>query len=162
MIEKKDYLTIAWYYFQQHAQQRIGYFNFFLLFSSFLTAAFVAVLKEYRTLLAVMGIAIGLMQTVISFIFWKIDERNKILTKKAENAIKELERECKALDMSFPTIFCTEEKETELQKKLDIKNRRGIFSKHISHSKSFKMIFQVFGVLGTVEIIICVVQLCVM
>jgi len=37
------------------------------------------------------GAAIGLMLAFISFIFWKVDERNKHLTKTGEHALKELE-----------------------------------------------------------------------
>ena len=158
-ITKKDYLNISWHYFQQHAQQRIGYFNFFLLFSSFLTAAMVSIIKDKSVLMAFIGVALGIMQIIIAFIFWKIDERNKALTKNGENTIKQLENECRSNDPSFPTLFISEEEQTKRQKKDEIETKKSIFLKQISHSKAFIWIFLLFGIWGIVEVVVCLIQL---
>ena len=41
-IENKDILNTSWLYFQQHAQQRISYFNFFVAFSTLLTTGMIS------------------------------------------------------------------------------------------------------------------------
>lgn len=45
-ISKKEMLMIAWNYFQQHAQQRISYFNFFVAFSALITTGMISTFQE--------------------------------------------------------------------------------------------------------------------
>jgi amino acid permease len=89
-IKESDVLDLAWKYFQLHAQQRLLCFNFFVVFSSLMTTGLVATFKEkYEA--HFIGFVIGLILSLISFIFYKIDQRNKFLIKHGENVIKEIE-----------------------------------------------------------------------
>ena len=149
-ITEKDILDLAWKYFQQHASQRISYFNFFVLFSSFMTTGLITTFHpQFRA--HALGVAIGLMQVFLAFVFWKVDERNKFLTRIGENAIKEIEKnyELEGCCQHNPhpiQIFLHEVAQTENVSG----NQENVpfFKKQISHSKSFNMIFVVYALVG--------------
>ncbi|MGE0567310.1 MAG: hypothetical protein AB7O73_05120 [Bacteroidia bacterium] len=147
-ITDKEALDIAWKYFQQHAQQRYTYLNYFVVFSAFLTTGLVTTFQpDFRA--HYIGIGLSIMQIFVAIIFWKIDQRNKFLTKHSENAIKEFESKYTfSADYSDAIkIFSTEDslsKIHNLSKKFPFKQ--------ITHGSSFKIIFVVFftiGVAGT-------------
>jgi len=146
-IEEGIVLKLAWDYFQQHANQRIRYFHFFVLFSSALTTGLIMTFQEdFR--IPHIGIIIGLLLSVFSFVFWKIDERNKFLTKHGEDVIKIMEEKYSFGDPTYSDklkLFKNEVFETEEWKR---RNGKNIFIKQISHSKSFKIIFIIFGGIG--------------
>lgn len=80
----------AWDYFQFHAQQRLTTFNFFIIFSSLLLGGLLTTFQDkYHA--PSLGAGAGLILVVISFVFWKLDSRNKQLIKNAEGALRELE-----------------------------------------------------------------------
>jgi len=149
-ISEKDILDLAWKYFQQHASQRISYFNFFVLFSSFMTTGLITTFHPQFRAHAV-GVAIGLMQVFLSFVFWKVDERNKFLTKIGENAIKEIEKnyELEGCCQHNPhpiQMFLHEVAQTENI----FENQKNVplLKRQISHSKSVIMIFIVYAFVG--------------
>ncbi|TKJ39298.1 MAG: hypothetical protein CEE38_00720 [Planctomycetes bacterium B3_Pla] len=148
-VSEKDILDIAWNYFQQHAQQRLSFFNFFVIFSVLMTTGLISTFQEKYNAHSI-GIAIGLMLSLISYVFWKIEERNKYLTKTGENAIKQIEQhypcaKCYPDPVKFK-IFSLEQEETD---KIRKEQRGKIFVfRQISHSKSFNLIFFVFFVVG--------------
>ena len=150
-IKEKDILDLAWKYFQQHAQQRLSYFNFFVVFAALMTTGLLTTFQEKYDAHFI-GIVIGLMLSLISFIFWKIDERNKFLTKHGENALKELEKHYyfknKYDNLDKLKIFTTEAISTNELKE----NHKNIifFRKQISHSKAFNIIFLVFFIIGLI------------
>ncbi|KAA0891611.1 hypothetical protein [Oryzomonas rubra] len=149
-ISEKEILDIAWKYFQQHASQRISYFNFFVLFSSFMTTGLITTFHPQFRAHAV-GVAIGFMQVFLSFIFWKVDERNKFLTRIGENAIKEIEKKyelegCCQHNPHPIQMFLHEVAQTE--NVLNDQKNVPFLKKQISHSKSFNMIFVVYAFVG--------------
>jgi hypothetical protein len=74
-VTEKEILTLSWNYFQQHAQQRLSLFNFFVVFASLMTTGLISTFQtKYE--IHFIGIGVGLVLAFISFIFWKIDERN--------------------------------------------------------------------------------------
>ncbi len=80
----------AWDYFQFHAQQRLTTFNFFIVFSSLLAGGLLTTFQEkYRAPLV--GAGAGFILAIISFVFWKIDVRNKQLIKNAEATLRSVE-----------------------------------------------------------------------
>jgi hypothetical protein len=88
-VTESDALDLAWRYFQQHASQRISFFNFFVVLASSMVAVLAAALFQLNVY--PLGVAVGLMLAFLSFVFWKVDERNKHLTKIGEKALIELE-----------------------------------------------------------------------
>ncbi len=145
-ITDKEKLDLAWNYFQQHAQQRLNYFNFFIIFSGLMTNAYIATLQE-KFLFPWIGIIIGLIQVFISYIFLKIDQRNKFLTKHSENVIISIESRNNITNDSENideiTLFTSEEGKTKEKKK----NEHFLF-RQISHGDSFKIIYFTFILLG--------------
>lgn len=148
-LTDKEWLDLSWKYFQQHAQQRVSYFNFFIVFSSVLTTGYVSSFQKSYGLPGV-GIGVSLIQLFVAFIFIKIDQRNSRLIKHAENAIKKFE-EAGASAMTFP-LFTSEDQETKLEQQ---KNQSTfIFFQHFTHGRSFRWIYSFFLLLGLTGIIL--------
>ena len=83
-------LEHAWSYFQLHATQRITVFNYFVVFSGVLATG-LATAVQANPRLAAVGIVLGLLLSLLSFLFWKLDQRASFLIKHAEELIKTLE-----------------------------------------------------------------------
>lgn len=150
-ITNKEWLDLAWKYFQQHAQQRISYFNFFVIFSTILTTGLVTTFQESFDM-PYLGCAIGLIQVFLSIMFWKIDQRNKFLTKHAEEVIKSYESSVD--DTSLNRLFINEEIKTSEQVSLD--KEKFFIRRQITHGKSYKYIYLFFLLWGVAGIIISI------
>ena len=83
-------LEHTWRYFELHAKQRVSVFNFFVVMSGALAAGIAASLQGSAKLAAI-GVVLGLLLPLISFVFWKLDQRVSFLIKHAENALAEIE-----------------------------------------------------------------------
>lgn len=149
-ITESKAIDIAWSYFDLHAKQRISLFNYFVIFSAFLTTGMITTFDP-KFAAHLVGAVAGAFQTTIAFLFWKIDERNKYLTKHGENALKELEDRLDFVQDSPAEPSCirlfTSEKILTNQLRAAQKGK-GLFSRQISHSKSFNALFVVFGIAG--------------
>ncbi|WP_067738743.1 hypothetical protein [Novosphingobium naphthalenivorans] len=73
----------AWKYFEIHAGQRLSMFNFFTVFAGLISAGLGATLQGGENV-AYIGIFLGMVLVLVSFVFWKIDERAAVLVKHAE------------------------------------------------------------------------------
>lgn len=80
----------AWRYFELHAQQRITVFNFFLAISGLVSAG-VGVCLQQGTKFSILASLLGIFLALISFIFWKLDQRVSEMIKLAEGAICQVE-----------------------------------------------------------------------
>lgn len=80
----------AWRYFELHAQQRITVFNFFLAISGLVSAG-VGVCLQQGTNFSLLASLLGVFLILVSFIFWKLDQRVSEMIKLAESAICQLE-----------------------------------------------------------------------
>lgn len=143
--EQRDY---AWSYFQLHANQRMTSFNFFVVIAALLTAALAGTLKsdfEHHYF----GVMLAL-SLVVSFVFWKMDQRVRYLIKHAEEALKAIEEKSTGNEDSLGAtlaLFRTEEEKTS--------RIRGSYSWrfwqwHLSYSKCFESVYLVFCLLGLV------------
>lgn len=148
-ITTKEWLDLAWKYFLQHAQQRLQYFNYFVIFSTIITTGIVTTF-QYNFQAHYLGIGLGIIQTFLSYMFWKIDIRNKFLTQHAEQIIKKIEEDCCSTDGY--KLFTQEDSKTALQTSTDKKSL--FFKRQISHSKSYGLIYNAFFIVGIVGIII--------
>lgn len=161
----KDILAVSYQYFVQHANQRVNYLHSFILFSTFITAAIMAALNINTIPVLVIGLFLGLLQLYVSYISYKIDDRNKFLTKMGENAIKTLEKKYPSIESGETPngerscadlrirIFTLEEEETKKLKEAKSKFPHN----YMSHSKAFNRLYAGFGLLGVVEAAICMV-----
>lgn len=80
----------AWKYFELHAQQRMMVFNFFLAISGLIAAGIGVGLQaggKFSGLVSLLGCFLSL----VSLIFWKLDQRVSAMIKLAEDAIVYLE-----------------------------------------------------------------------
>jgi len=141
-LSDKEWLDIAWKYFQQHAQQRIMYFNFYVVFSTILTTGLIATFQNSFKA-PYLGVALGIIQTFLSFIFWKIDERNKFLTKHSENIIKRIEAND---ENNLYKLFL--EEETSTQKQIEEDKSKRFYLRQITIGKSVRIIFTIYFCIG--------------
>lgn len=81
----------AWNYFSLHATQRLTTFNFYLVISTLLTAGLWSTVTQAHDENLWIAIVICLLITVISIIFEKLDERNRIFVHSAEQALRYLD-----------------------------------------------------------------------
>lgn len=138
--ESRDY---AWKYFSLHADQRLKTFHFYVIISSLLTGAILALSKNIDEPILVTPICY--LITLFSFVFWRLDARNKFLIKHAEDALKKLEKLQEGHSSSFELIhlFTDEESKTST-----VTNNKTIVNKilNLSYSKCFNLVFIGFGV----------------
>ena len=80
----------AWNYFALHAQQRLTTVNFYLVLATALTAAAVASFGENFGFPG-LRLPAGLLLSLLSFAFWRLDYRNRELISAAEAALRSLE-----------------------------------------------------------------------
>jgi len=102
-----------------------------------------------------LGVGIGIIQAFLSFMFWRIDQRNRYLTKHSENIIKQIENDCNQKRGSYGKLFVEEEIVNELQKNED-KKKLFLFRK-LSHGQSYKVIYLSFFVIGIIGSIISLI-----
>lgn len=82
-----------WRFFALHAQQRVSVFNFFVVLAGVISAAIGGALQAGRPLNVVV-IALGLLLPLLSFVFWRLDQRNSDLIKISERALRSGEMAC--------------------------------------------------------------------
>ena len=139
----------VWGYFQLHSSQRLTAFNFYIVISTAIAAGYIFALGVYS--IPAIAVPLGFTVSLLSFVFWKLDVRNRQLIKNAEEALKYLEDftstggdkdQCEALK-----VFTYEEKQTNR-----MKARRSFWpwKNYYSYSVCFNMVFVVFGISGFV------------
>lgn len=157
MAEKNRDFTVlqkqAFDFVQLQAEQRLKTFNFYIFLSSALTTGLVTTFKpgpSYPMIsLVLSGLLIG-----FSYIFWKLDLRNRQLIKGAENTLKYFEQTYDLPDEDgVPHIakkFLREEYDTEKER-----NDPSISFWHrpLSFSQCFTQVFWVFAILGSLGLI---------
>lgn len=89
-LAPKDTLDHAWRYFALHAGQRMSMFNYFVIVFGVVSAGLAGCLRTEGKL-RLLGVALGLALAVVSFVFWKLDQRTAFLIKHAEAALAEAE-----------------------------------------------------------------------
>jgi len=83
-------LEHAWRYFELHAQQRMTVFNFFIAISGLVAAGAGLGLQQGGKFLTLTSL-LGFFLVLVSFIFWKLDQRVSVLIKHSEFALIYLE-----------------------------------------------------------------------
>lgn len=132
-------LDHAWRYFELHANQRIALFNFFIVLSSFVAAGLGASL-QLRGAFELLGSVLGLLLAVVSFTFWKLDQRSSFLIRHAERAMAELEN---AFPVSVPRLFFNEVHLTAKAASYRYHPRR-----LWTYGAAFRFVFWVMGLVG--------------
>jgi hypothetical protein len=141
----KDMLEHAWRYFSLHAGQRLVLFNFFLVVSASLAAGLTACLQR-GGLFLVLGIALGGLLALLSFVFWKLDRRTVFLIKHAEEALVELES---VFSVSSARLVSREPARTAARE------RGFLLTRMWTYSVSFRILFALMGTIGVAGAVIC-------
>jgi len=141
-----------WNYFQVHASQRLTTFNFYILISTVIATGYVVAVKDGG--ITILAMVFGIILFVLSFIFWKLDLRNRQLIKNAEEGLKYLEGkdgiEKTGEEPHILNIFRYEEKQTnEIKKNASIWPWKRLYT----YSRCFGLVFLVFGILGLIGVI---------
>ena len=145
---EEDLRKQAWDFFQMQTDQRLTTFNFYIALSSLLSGGLAASLKM-DVKVPYVGLLMGVLLVFLSFIFWKLDCRNRDLIKGAEEALKFFEEK-----VSFngagevPHVvkrFLREDYETGIKKKA---NTWRFWSNHFTYSQCLRLVFAAFGVMG--------------
>jgi len=149
----------AWDFFHMQAGQRLTTFNFYIAISSLLSTGLAASFKA-DILLPHLGVAFGLLLILFSFIFWKLDQRNRDLIKGAEESLKFFEAKATLEDEAgIPHVakrFIREEFDTNRKKN---QHSWRFWRNHYSYSKCFKLVFMIFGLIGLVGLAFSIARL---
>ena len=129
-------LDHAWRYFALHAQQRISVFNFFIVLSGILATGIGAGFQAGKTMAPVV-IILGILLTLFSIVFYRLDERGSELVKLAESALIAGENTCMP---AFARVVAEENKS----------RASPLSSKTWTFGQSFRLIFWVMGIAGVV------------
>lgn len=142
-LTDREWFDLAWKYFQQHSQQRMLHFNYFIVFSTILTSGLIATFQNNFSFFYI-RLLIGSVQAFLSFFFAKLDERTNFLIKHAENVIKSYELNC-----AFP-LFIKEETFTSI--KVGAKGVWGISM--MTHGQLYRIAYKLFFMLGLCELLL--------
>ena len=132
-------LEHTWRYFELHANQRVSVFNFFVVMTGALAAGIAASLQGSPKLAAI-GVVLGILLSLVSFVFWKLDQRVSFLIKHAEDALAEIES---TLPEKTARLFSLEPISTSAAK-----SKTNLWSRHWSYGRSFRFIFVFMSIFG--------------
>ncbi len=153
--EIKDLRDYAWKYFSLHADQRIKTFNFYVILATFAVGGMLTAVKDSAPPWAIA--IVGAILAALSFVFWKLDVRNKELVNHGEAALKRLEQESGYEDEnSEPHVFnilIKEEHNTDTKKS----EAKGDWPKcYMTYSDCFFAVFRLFGFGGAIVFAIAI------
>lgn len=140
--ELRDY---AWKYFSLHAEQRLKTFHFFVILSTVITGGILTIAKDIINV----GYAAPLayLLSILTFVFYKLDLRNKELIKHGENALKTLEEILNIPNTNTEPhilkLFINEEWKTNKKTRFP---KASLLKSHLSYSDCFNIVFFSFGV----------------
>lgn len=147
--ERVEYRNYAWNYFELHAEHRIKAFNFFSVYS-------VLIIGAFSTLISRGGVQFGYFllpasMIFFSFIFWKFEERTRMLVKNAESALIYLDKAFlkEAASNSPLNLFQNDDKNTRDLVKWPLS--KGYFS----YSRVFRWVYLFMGIVGILGVLLC-------
>lgn len=146
-----EYRDYAWKYFSMHADHRLRAFNFFVVFATFLIGAFGALVA--RKGIEAYYCLIPLALVYLSFVFWKLEERTRMLVKNGEDALKLVDSECLKDEQSrfdCLALFAADDAATSSLRK------HPFWAGHFSYSRCFRWVYLAAGVIGIGGVGLCV------
>ncbi|PSL93753.1 hypothetical protein [Pseudomonas sp. R9.37] len=133
-IKTQRTIDHAWRYFELHAQQRMTVFNFYLAISGLIAAGVGVCLQQgskFSFLASLLGVFLGL----VSFLFWKLDQRVSELIKLAESTLCKIE-------------LATGNDEILIFSKERLVSRKGGLFSIWTYGRCFRMTFLSVGLIG--------------
>jgi ABC-type multidrug transport system fused ATPase/permease subunit len=147
----------AWDFFQLHSSQRIASFNFYITLATALLASICAVLQPAINLISI-ALILSILLIIFSFILWKLDQRNRMLIKCAEEALKEIESNIEESGEHLPFISLFKHDE-QLTKRLRGNTTIFFWHNYYSYSDCFNVVFLLFGLLGILGMVFSIVKI---
>lgn len=148
---RTEYRDYAWKYFSLHADQRLKTFNFFIVISTFLIGSFGALISQ--TGLQTLYVLLPIFLVFVSFVFWKLEERNRMLVKNGEQALKLLDEEALSNETNVHkalALFAVDELASSSLSK------NPFWSGYFSYSRCFRWVYGAVSLLGIAGISFCV------
>lgn len=134
----------AWDYFSLHSDQRMKSFHFYIIIVTAIIGGLAVIVKstEIRKVHSLFGVALILL----SFLFWKLDQRTRQLIKYAEEAIIFLDEKYCLPDVG-PSPHPLRIFSRDVQKNKTAK-AFPLISGHFSYARVFRWIFLFFSLIG--------------
>jgi hypothetical protein len=142
---RQEYREYAWKYFELHAEHRLKAFNFFVVFSTLLTGAFANLVAANGLKNQYCLLPIALM--FFSFVFWRLEERTRILTKNGESALKHLDEIAFGSKETPLKLFANDDVSTKKYKRNN--------PLYFSYARVFRWVYFFVGLLGLLGVIVC-------
>lgn len=156
MDNKENLRNYLWNYFQYHAGQRLTTFHFYIVISALITSGYFIAFKD----IPILSLLLGLITITLSFIFWKLDSRNKQFIKNSENGLKEIEKDDnldgKINVVQILNIFMFEEQQTDLLRKTQ---PVWPWQRLFTYTTCFNAVFVIFAVIGLLSIVLSVITI---
>lgn len=147
-----------WKYFEHHGNQRLVHINYFSVLSSAILLAQYSALsltKEYFYV----SLILGIVECVIAFVFWKIDERTVFFIKHVEGAIKALESRYQfSEDERYNDVFKVFINEEQKTKQIRVVKTLS-FKRQISHRKAYRILLISFSIIAIIGSAIAVLKM---
>jgi len=145
----------AWQAFVAHAGQRLTTFNFYIILSSLLVTGMAATFqRDFR--LPYLGSVVGALLAFVSYLFWRLDKRNRELIKLSESALKHFEAAIPPVDRSQPyhpaAFFLRDEYETMGKKAAS----KWYWRRHHSYANIFNRVYLIFALAGLVGAVLAI------
>ncbi len=141
-----DLRDYAWDYFQLHSNQRLATFNFYIAVSTLVTTGLVASFHKDINIPS-LGIILGLLLIFFSYIFYRLDERNRVLVHYGEEALKLFESNIDKQETGNEiTMFLNEAQQTKW-----VNGNRSHFEQILrpyTYTNCFCAIFWAFGAIA--------------
>jgi len=152
----KEMREYSWNYFVAFANARLSTFRFYLIFCTILIAAIAALLSTNETWLAV---SLCFLLSFLSFIYWKVDVRHKILIKHAEKALEFLEKEFPLPEgENRPHVLQLFYSEAEREKSYRRFPKYFSPKAYFSYSTSVNLVFEIFGLGGIIAATVLIIH----
>ncbi len=136
-LSPREMQQYVWCYFELHANQRMSVFRFFIGLATFLTASLLtAAVQQHDVAGAVLGALLGL----VSFVFWRLDERTCFLIKRSERALEELEKAFLGHDAKSPRRL-----QLFREERIATNTVKGVL---MTYAQCLKVLFFTFGATG--------------
>lgn len=149
MLDK--HMEYVWKYFEIHANQRMTLFNYYITISFAVLSAIAFCIEKNNKLLLV-AIFLSFLLGLISFIFWKFDQRTSFLIKHSESILKSIEAKYNLIESG---IFSEEEKKFE---QYNQEFRCFSVFKLWTYGLSFRIIFIVIGFISVLTFFVAMLR----
>lgn len=133
----------VWAYFALHAQQRMSAFQFFITLDTALFGAIFLIVQFAKESASVFSV-LGLLITLFSFVFWKIDQRTRDLIKNSEISLLSVENYLRK-SANFPIGSLPFELDNQLNGSM---KALPLLPGRLSYSKCFGTVFLVSALAG--------------